>query len=88
MQQVPQASYLDERLKTFEGKLDNANTTLNNLASDVRVMNQRVTSLENAPKEAQARLTLWLLGGGCLYMLLSVCVTVIGIAVTYLVTHH
>ena len=51
------------------------------------LMNQRLTALENAPKEAQQRFMMWIAGGGCLYMLVSVCITVIGIALTYLLSH-
>lgn len=84
-----QQGYDDGRWRSsIESKLDKSLDLLNKLDTNYQTMNLRVTTLENAPKEAQARWNLYMLGGGCLYMLLSVSVTGLGVLISYLVSHH
>ena len=74
--------------RELSAKLDRVLNTLSDLSGNVGKLEIRVSHLEKAPEDNRARWQLYLLGGGCLSMLINaVIATLLPLLVVYM-THH
>lgn len=91
-----QQGYDDGRWRSsIENKLDKALDLLGNLNTNYQLHEQRITTLENRPKEqaaeqqqSQSKVLLWFGAGGCLYMIVSVILVILSTIVFSHITLH
>jgi hypothetical protein len=82
----------DERWRVnVDTKLDHMLGVLEKLTIGYEKLDLRLTNLEKAPsveaerqQQAQSKVNLWLVGGGCLYMAMSVAVATAGVVISLL----